>query len=175
MVATIKFAKLRDGAIIPTKKEEDAGLDIYACFDEDYMVIPPHTTKLIPTGICSAFDKDYMVLLEERGSTGSKGIKRSAGVIDSGYRGEWFVALTNSTNKTLFITKLTKEETTLNHYGFIKLDNIDNHVIIYPYTKAIVQALVIPVPKLDIEEWTVDEVKSIKSERGKGALGSSGK
>ena len=27
------------------------GFDIYACFDEDYIVINPHETKLIPTGI----------------------------------------------------------------------------------------------------------------------------
>ena len=28
------FAKVREGAVIPTKKDEDAGRDLYACFDE---------------------------------------------------------------------------------------------------------------------------------------------
>ena len=49
------FAKVKPDAIIPSKRDEDAAMDIYACFDEDYLVIPPHTTILIPTGIASAF------------------------------------------------------------------------------------------------------------------------
>ena len=43
----------------------------------------------------------YYFQVEERGSTGSKGIKKSAGVIDSGYRGEIFIAITNSTDNYL--------------------------------------------------------------------------
>ena len=31
------FAKVRPEAIIPTKREEDAGRDLYPCFDEDYI------------------------------------------------------------------------------------------------------------------------------------------
>ena len=55
----IKFAKIKDKAIIPSKRDEDAGYDIYACLDRPYMVIMPHETKMIPTGIASACDKDY--------------------------------------------------------------------------------------------------------------------
>ena len=47
-VAEVKFAKVRPDAIIPSKRDEDMGFDIYACFDEDYVVINPHETKLIP-------------------------------------------------------------------------------------------------------------------------------
>ena len=43
----------------------------------------------------------------------------------------------------------------------------------YPYEKAICQALVIPVPELDIEEYTYDELMAIPSQRGGGCLGSS--
>lgn len=164
MVTTIKFAKLRDEAKIPTKEKENAGYDIYACFDEDYVIIPAHTTKLIPTGICSAFDEDYMILLEERGSTGSKGLKRSAGVIDSGYRGEWFVAITNTTDLPYVINK-TNRKTPLEIGGYR----------VYPYEKAIAQALVLPVPNVVIEEYTKEEIMEIPSKRGIGALGSSGK
>ena len=39
METTIKFAKVKPNAKIPTKREEDAGYDIYACFDEDYITI----------------------------------------------------------------------------------------------------------------------------------------
>ena len=79
-IVDIKFAKVRPNAIIPSKRDEDMGFDIYACFDEDYIVINPHETKLIPTGIASACTSDYGFLVFERGSTGSKGIARRCGV-----------------------------------------------------------------------------------------------
>jgi DUTP diphosphatase len=47
--------------------------------------------------------------------------------------------------------------------------------ILYPYEKAICQALVLPVPEVEIEEYTYEELKAIPSERGTGRLGSSGK
>lgn len=166
----IKFAKTNPNAIIPSKSEENAGYDIYACFDEDYIVILPHTTKLIPTGIASAFSSDYYFQIEERGSTGSKGIKKSAGVIDSGFRGEWKVAITNSTEKFLFITKLSEQETFENFWGGTMKSSF-----CYPYNKAIAQAVLHKVPKTEIQEISYEELKSIPSERGEGMLGSSGK
>lgn len=101
---TIKFAKVRENAIIPSKDVENAGYDIYGIFEgnnDENRIIKPHTTKLIPTGIACALPSKYYFQVEERGSTGSKGIKKSAGVIDSGYRGEIFIAITNSTNNYL--------------------------------------------------------------------------
>lgn len=166
----IRFAKVHLNAIIPTKRDEDMGFDIYSCFDEDYIVIHPQQTKLIPTGIASACNPKYGFLLRERGSTGSKGIALRAGVIDSGYRSEWFVGLTNTTSKTLFISKLSEEETYKSYWGEIVRDSF-----VYPYSKAIAQALVIEVPKVIVEEIPYDELKEIKSERGLGKLGSSNK
>ena len=81
MHTTVKFAKVSPTAIIPTKREEDAGYDIYANFDEDYMRINPHETKMIPTGIASACDTDYCFILKERGSTGTKGLAQRCGRI----------------------------------------------------------------------------------------------
>lgn len=170
MEANIKFAKVRPDAKIPSKRDEDMGFDIYACFDEDYIVIEPHETKLIPTGIASACDSDYGFLVFERGSTGSKGIARRCGVIDSGYRNEWFIGLTNTTDKWMFISKLSEQETYDKYYGNIMLNSF-----VYPYSKAIAQALVVPVPKTEVEEISYEELQNIKSERGLGALGSSGK
>ena len=72
MMTAIKFAKVRPEAKIPTKRVEDAGLDIYACFDEQSIIIRPHTTVMIPTGIASACDTGYCFVLKERGSTGTK-------------------------------------------------------------------------------------------------------
>lgn len=170
MKVNVKFAKVRPDAKIPSKRVEDMGYDIYACFDEDYIVINPHETKLIPTGIASACDPGYGFLLFERGSTGSKGIARRCGVIDSGYRNEWFVGLTNTTNKVMFISKLSERETYESYYGDIMPESF-----VYPYSKAIVQAWVAPVLDTEVEELEYSDLKEIKSERGLGALGSSGK
>jgi dUTP pyrophosphatase len=193
MTTNIKFAKVRPEAKIPSKRDEDMGFDIYACFDEDYMVIEPHETKLIPTGIASACDIDYGFVVFERGSTGSKGIARRCGVIDSGYRNEWFIGLTNTTKNTLFITKLSAEETInrfiedwatkINKAGNkatedvlrVEAEYLTTNNIMYPYSKAIAQALVVPVPKTEVEEVSYEELQNIKSARGLGALGSSGK
>lgn len=170
MTANVKFAKTRPNAIIPSKRDEDMGFDVYACFDEDYIVINPHETKLIPTGIASACDVDYGFVLRERGSTGSKGIALRAGIIDSGYRNEWFVGLTNTTNKVLFISKLSERETYNKYYN-----DIVSESFVYPYSKAIAQALVIPVPEVKAEWVSYEELQLIPSERGLGNLGSSNK
>ncbi|MGN1317930.1 MAG: dCTP deaminase domain-containing protein, partial [Lachnospirales bacterium] len=106
----IYFAKVRESAKIPTREIYNAGVDIYPCFDEDYMIIPPHKTVLVPTGIASAIPENYYIQIYERGSTGSKGIKYSAGVIDSSYRGEWFLATTNTNDKPVVISKINMEE-----------------------------------------------------------------
>ena len=101
---TIKFAKVNEKAIIPSKNVENAGYDIYGIFggnDDENRIVKPHQTKLIPTGIACALPSKYYFQVEERGSTGSKGIKKSAGVIDSGYRGEIFIAITTSTKRYL--------------------------------------------------------------------------
>ena len=170
-VTEVRFARVHPNAIIPSKRDEDMGFDIYACFDEDYIVINPHETKLIPTGIASACNPKYGFVVFERGSTGSKGIARRCGVIDSGYRNEWFIALTNTTDKRLFISKLSEEETYNDYYT----DKIKKASFVYPYSKAIAQALVVPVPKVEVKEISYEELKAIESERGMGALGSSNK
>ena len=159
------FAKVRKGAIIPTKTGENAGRDLYACFEEDYIVIKPLQTKLIPTGIATAFNEKYYAQIQERGSTGSKGIKFGAGVIDSGYRGEWFVPITNCNDVDLVISK---KDVTLNFHE-------DYKYILYPYEKGIAQFVMLEVPKFEEKTISLEELQSIKSERGTGALGSSGK
>lgn len=188
------FAKIRPDAIIPTKEDENAGYDIYANFKEDYVVIPPQSTKLIPTGIASAMTDKYYLNVAERGSTGKIGMKYSAGIIDSGYRGEIFIALTNTNINEIIISKLTKEDL-IEKYGekdecgdihlsygkgkndYAYLIDRDNEftAIIYPYEKAIAQLIVHEVPKMNIKEVTYDALLKIPSKRGTGALGSSGK
>lgn len=167
----IYFAKIREDAIIPTKEEYNAGLDIYPCFDEDYMIIEPGETKLVPTGIASVIPTNYYIQIHERGSSGSKGIKYSAGVIDSSYRGEWFLATTNSNKKPILITKIDIDSLDQNIKNIIH-----NGYIIYPYNKALFQGVIHCVHnELERCEITYEDVLKIPSKRGDGKLGSSGK
>ena len=165
MTANIKFAKVKPDAKIPTKRVEDAAMDIYACFDEDWIGIDPHTSKLIPAGIASAFDPEWAVVFRERGSTGVKNMKINAGVIDSGFRGEYFVSLYNGNDVPVYITKYMDGEQMPE----------DKTAILYPYSKAIAQALVVPVPAVNVQEIPYAELQQIPSERGIGQLGSSNK
>ena len=190
------FAKVNPNAIIPTKEKENAGYDIYACFNKDFLVIPPHSTKLIPTGIASAISDKYYLGVAERGSTGKIGMKYSAGVIDSGYRGEIFIGLSNINDVPIVISKLTREELEENYgkigYGetiymteeeyedLIYLEDYEEYdnltCIIYPYSKAIAQLIVHEVHNEVIpKEISYEELQSVPSKRGTGSLGSSGK
>lgn len=76
---TIKFAKVDERATIPSKEDEDAGYDIYAIFEDDVVVLKPNEVKMFGTGIASAFSSSYYFQVEERGSTGSIGLKKNAG------------------------------------------------------------------------------------------------
>jgi dUTP pyrophosphatase len=159
---TLYFAKNHPNAIIPSKDYENAGYDIYACFDDEEIIIYPNEIKLIPTGISSALHPKYVLVAKERGSTGTKGLAVRSGIIDSSYRGEVFIPINNTSKKTIIITKQPDR-----YYG-------DNETI-YPYTKAIAQLLLVPVPNVEVKEITYEQLLSIPSERGIGALGSSGK
>ena len=163
MEATVKFARIREDAIIPSKRPEDAGFDLYANFDEPFMVIYPHETKIIPTGIACVCDSEYWFCIKERSSTGTKGIGQRCGVIDSGYRGEVGVPITNHTNHKIFICK---EDYKVGH-------TVND--IIYPYEKAIAQLILVPLPKIHVQEIPYDELKAIPSARGVRGYGSSGK
>ncbi|PHV72071.1 dUTP pyrophosphatase [Sporanaerobium hydrogeniformans] len=164
----IYFSKLKENAIIPSKRDEDGAFDIYACFEEEYLVLEPHTTVMVPTGIASAFSSDYVAILKERGSTGTKGIGQRSGVIDSGYRGEWLMPITNHNEVPLIIMK---KESVLPQ----SLSEDLRKAIIYPYEKALSQCIMVEVPKLQINEIPYEELVQFQSQRGTGRLGSSGK
>lgn len=157
------FAKVRSEATIPSKRDEDGAYDIYACFVEDRIILRPGEIRKIPTGLASAFDSKYRIKIRERSSSGISGLSIRAGLIDSGYRGEWLVVINNTTNKTIIITKEVKDI------------EEDWELIKYPYTKAIAQAVLEHVPVVEVEEITYDEIKEITSVRGIGGFGSSGK
>jgi dUTP pyrophosphatase len=163
---TIYFAKIRDDVKIPAKRVEDGGYDLYANFEEDGIIIEPFQSKLIPTGLKSAFSSNRRVVLQQRGSTGIKNIIVEAGLMDSGFRGEWFVILYNANNKPLLIHKETDIHT---------LDILAEEYVLYPYSKAICQAKIQEVLTDEIIEITEEELMKFESDRGSGSLGSSNK
>ena len=167
------WAKVKENAIIPTKRDEDAGYDIYANFDENYRFIKSGETVMIPTGIASCIPVGYYMQIEERGSSGSKGMKYSAGVFDAGFRGEWNLMVTNTTDKVIAIIKHDfLEEHKVLFDDLVKRDLM----IIYPYEKAIFQAILHSTNnQVTPQEISYEELKNIPSERGTGRLGSSNK
>lgn len=95
--------RLRDGAVLPMRATEgSAGHDLYALLDEPVTVRPGGLVR-IPTGIAVALPcPDYAAFVYARSGLAIKfGIAPSncVGVIDSDYRGEVIVGLTNHSSE----------------------------------------------------------------------------
>lgn len=94
----VKIKKLNDKAIIPSYGSQyAAGADLYACTEGDVVVLP-HTTAVIPTGIALELPVGYAGLIYARsGLATKKGLApaNKVGVVDCDYRGEVKVALHN--------------------------------------------------------------------------------
>lgn len=164
----IYFAKVKGNAIIPTRQSENAGYDFYATFDEEYILVEPYKTKLIPTGIAWASSEEYYLQIEERSSTGTKGIKRSCGVIDSGYRGEIKIAIFNANDVPLVFSEYSEEDIRRKHPEL-------GEMLFYSTSKAIAQGIVHRVEDVQPREISLEALLLIPSKRGDGGWGSSGK
>lgn len=163
-MTNLYFFKDDERAIIPTKKKEDAGYDVYMLPTDEPVIVKPGETVLLHTGLKSAFNSDYVLLGRERGSTGTRGLRFGAGVIDSGFRGEILIPINNTSDKDIVL--IPKEYSDNNSF---------EDALIYPQTKAIGQLLLVPVINAEVKEVSADEYAKFDSERGEGMLGSSGK
>lgn len=165
---TIYWDTLNMKAKMPTKRDEDAGFDIYSDSTED-IVLKPNETKFFSTGLRSAFPSNFWIEIKERGSTGAVGLSVRSGVIDSGYRGEWKIMLTN-VNKYPVVFSHSVDKVT-----YIKGKIFKNKIkkVIYPLSKAIAQAVVIPLPYIEckLDRTAVDLDPSERGETGWGASG----
>lgn len=104
----MRIKLLSDTAKLPTKgSAEAAGYDLYANIpNADSIVIAPHTTKLIETGLIIEIPTGYWAGIYARSGLAAKQGLRPAnccGVIDSDYRGELMVALHNDTDNHQYI------------------------------------------------------------------------
>ena len=97
----VAIKKLNEKAILPSYGSEfAAGADLYACLEKD-IIVNPHETVLIPTGIAMELPVGYAGLIYARsGLATKKGLApaNKVGVVDCDYRGEVKVALHNHSN-----------------------------------------------------------------------------
>ena len=142
----IKITKLNKNAIIPTRgSNEAAGMDLYACTSSP-IIIAPHDTVKISTGIAMEIPDGYFGGVFARSGLATKqGLRPSncCGVIDSDYRGEVNVGLLNHGTKTQTVLK----------------------------GERVAQMMILPLPKVNLIE--VEELS--ETERGTGGFGSTGR
>ena len=147
MVTNVKFAKLNEGAVMPSRGSElAAGYDLYACLEQSYVTIQPHETVKVGTGLSIQPPKGYFGAIFARSGLATKQGLRPAncvGVCDEDYTGEYIVAIHNDTNNMKIIENGTR----------------------------IAQLVFLPYLNVEFEE--VDSLD--KTNRGAGGFGSTGK
>ena len=102
------FKKIHKNAVIPSRATEaSAGLDISACLDEP-VVLEKGEIKMIPTGLKTQTDcSDVAMLIYPRSGLSTKygvSLANCVGVVDSDYRGEWFIPLINHGKEPFTVT-----------------------------------------------------------------------
>ena len=99
----VKFKKLIDYAI-PFKytREGDACMDMYSVEDT---TIEPNNTEIVSTGIALEIPIGFEGIVRGRSGLASKGIHVHIGTIESSYRGDIGIIITNTTNKSFSINR----------------------------------------------------------------------
>lgn len=130
------------------KTEYSAGMDIYLQEDATLVI---GADNVIHLGFAAEVPEGYAAILLPRSSAGMKGIslRNTAGVIDSDYRGEWIAHIVIDQNQ---------DNALLDEWHYKRGDRI-------------IQCLIVPVKKVDIE---LTESISVTA-RGNGGFGSTGK
>ena len=104
----VNIKKLNENATLPTYGSEfAAGADLYACIDEDTVILPGET-KLIKTGLAIEVPLGYAAFIYARSGLASKrGLApaNKVGVVDCDYRGEVMVALHNHSGAKQVVSK----------------------------------------------------------------------
>lgn len=102
----INVKKLRDNAVIPTRGSEyAAGYDLYAAIDET-IVIGPHETQKIGTGLSFELpDNTFGMIVARSGLATKEGLRPAncSGICDSDYRGEYIIALHNDSDEIRYV------------------------------------------------------------------------
>ena len=98
----LNIKRLTETAKSPTRGSDmAAGYDLYADTDKE-IVIPPHETVMVSTGITIEIPEGYFGAIYARSGMASKRGLRPAncvGVVDPDYRGAWMIAVHNDTEE----------------------------------------------------------------------------
>lgn len=154
--------------ILPTyAHDDDAGMDVYAAKD---VIIHPNETAIIPTGLKVAIPDGYEIQVRPRSGLSVNTplrVPNSPGTIDTGFRNEIGIIMTNTSNITLSIDNIT------GCYFGRTIDDKGNKQGSYFIRKGdrIAQLVLQKVPKI---KWNkVGSVKDIGTDR-LGGFGSTG-
>ena len=94
----ILFKKLNPAAVIPQRATAgSAGLDLKACLTEP-VTLQKGEHAVIPTGLAVKVEEGFAAMLFARSGLAVRhgiGLLNGVGVVDSDYRGAWFVPLIN--------------------------------------------------------------------------------
>ena len=138
----MKIKPLVDNFIIPEyKRELSGGMDIYLQQD---VTLNVGSDNVINLGFAAEVPEGHIAMLLPRSSTGMKGIalRNTVGIIDADYRGEWIAHIT--------------------------LDSICDKPIAYKRGERILQAVIVPFNKVEIE------LSDTLSQTGRGDTGFGG-
>jgi dUTP pyrophosphatase len=91
--------------LITAPRKGDAGFDFYA--PPALRSLAPHETGAYALGFATQFDDHLVALVKDRSSVAVRGL-RVTGTIDSGWRDEWVLTITNTTPNTIFLEPTTK-------------------------------------------------------------------
>lgn len=142
----IRVRRVSDTAVLPTRGSTfAAGYDLYADIAEE-VIIEPHTTVKIDTGLQFELPDGYFAgIFARSGIAAREGLRPAncVGICDSDYRGNYIVAIHNDTDTVQKIKARQK----------------------------IAQMIVLPYLPLEFEE--VEELSETK--RGAGGFGSTGR
>ena len=151
----------REGVVVPSyAKKGDAGMDV--CSAQETLIAPGETV-IIPTGIKLAIPEGYEIQVRPRSGISFKTplrLSNSPGTIDSGYRDELGIIMTN-TSESVLDDKIYDIDTKGNSKGTYRIRKGDR----------IAQIVLQVVPKMRFT--VVDSVENIGSNRG-GGFGSTG-
>lgn len=152
----------REGARIPSyARDGDAGMDV--CAAED-MFIHEGETVIIPTGLKLAIPKGYEIQVRPRSGISLNTplrISNSPGTIDSGYRHELGIIVTNLSQRNEENRELLGIQDKGNRQGIYKIIKGDR----------VAQIVIQKVPRMKFK--VVDSVAHIGINRG-GGFGSTG-
>ena len=146
MLKKVKISlKCNDPKVIPQyASTHAAGADLVACINEN-IIIKPHTSVLIPTGLFMEIPPGYEVQIRPRSGLALKHqitVLNTPGTIDADYRGE---------------------------VGVILMNHSDKEFAVEPYMR-IAQMVVAPAYAAD---FSIENELST-TQRGQGGFGSSG-